>query len=394
MKKRVNSFDEKNSNQEDAIAFDEKKKVKTDDVSTDFSESHDITDSENDIAPLESLLYDDESPIYESETAEETLEFENFLNEYKAHISKSVRRTEENKYNDSTNIKEETVKNVSPDEPTITSDTKKEVKKEIDNEWDDEITLAPETYESEDEEENIFRDSPLPEEEPEEIEFSIGTEIYPEESDEIQLSIKFDESVEENRELRNKSENTEYKYNPDKPRIIDNIYDFLELFVITLVCVMILTTFFFRHSVVEGRSMQSTLSEGDSLLITDLFYTPKRGDIVVFEDYSTSLKKAVVKRVIGLPGEKVEVKVNKNGDFEVYINDVLLPEEYALNTKDQLPEGTGIWYIEEGEVFVMGDNRYHSTDSRNSGVGPIDIDCILGKVVLRFYPFDKFGTVE
>lgn len=350
-------------------------------------------ENEDDLSSLNSLLYEDEGEPYEPETTEESIAFEDFLTEYKAHISKRVNFGSSETQEAKTSEVESTVKDSSP-EFKETFDTEAEVKKHEGEEtgWSDEITLAPEIYEAPDEDENIFRDTPMPEEEPEEETFSIGTELYHTEEDEIQISIKFDESSVE--KPSTDASHTEYKYSPDKPRIIDNIFDFIELFTITLVCVMILTTFIFRHSVVEGASMQNTLSDGDSLIITNLFYKPKRGDIIVFEDYSTSLKKAVVKRVIGLPGEKVEVKVNKNKEYEVYINDELLPEEYAYNDPDYSAPSTGVWYIEEGEVFVMGDNRYNSTDSRNSGVGPIDIECILGKVVLRFYPFDKFGKVD
>lgn len=356
-------------------------------------------DGEDIFVPLEALLFDDDQP-YEPETTEESARFENFLSEYKAQMSKTLlRATEINNEDSSDKAKKTTKKQKNTTNKKATSTADKTVtesyESEDTDEWDSGITLMPETYEAPDEEDNIFRDSPLPEEEADDDSFSIGREYYGEEDDEIQLSIKFEELPEEVNSSSRADDR--FRYDPEHPRLIDNIYDFIELFVATLVCVMLLTTFLFKHSVVEGRSMQNTLQDGDSLIITDMFYTPKRYDIVVFEDYSTALDtydKAVVKRVIGLPGEKVEVKLNENGNYEVYINDELLPEEYALNTRDTEPDGTGVWYVGEDEIFVMGDNRYHSTDSRHKDVGPINIDSILGKVVLRFYPFDKFGKVE
>ena len=114
----------------------------------------------------------------------------------------------------------------------------------------------------------------------------------------------------------------------------------------------------------------------------------------MFEDYSTALKKAVVKRVIGLPGETVTVKINSAGAYEVYIDGEYLDEPYAYNDVQNYTPGIGEWVVGEGEVFVLGDNRFNSTDSRDPRVGTIDIDCILGKVLFRFMPFDKFGKVE
>ena len=160
---------------------------------------------------------------------------------------------------------------------------------------------------------------------------------------------------------------------------------------------MILTTFFFKHSVVDGDSMNNTLEDGDHLIVWDAFYTPERYDIVVFEDYSITdenLKKPIVKRVIGLPGETVEIKKDQNGEFLVYIDGQLIEEEYAYHGIHYSSPNTGVWTLGENEIFVMGDNRYKSIDSRDSRVGPISIDSVLGKVMLRFFPFNKFGTLN
>lgn len=181
-------------------------------------------------------------------------------------------------------------------------------------------------------------------------------------------------------------------YNPAKPRIIDSIFDFIELFIFTLAAVLVLTTFFFKHAVVDGDSMLNTLHDSEHLIVSDLFYSPKRGDIIVFQDTDLFPNGPVVKRVIGLPGETVEVKLNKNGEYEVYINGKYLDEDYDYTYPRGNPTLGGPWVIGEDEVFVMGDNRHNSTDSR--AVGPIKIDTILGKVLFRIYPFDKFGTVD
>jgi len=177
------------------------------------------------------------------------------------------------------------------------------------------------------------------------------------------------------------------EYDPKKPRKIDGRFDLVELFVFTLLAVMIVTTFFFRHSVVDGSSMENTLHGGEHLIISDFFYTPKRGDIIVCEDYTTKIPKPIVKRVIGVPGDRVQI----SADGTVYINEKLLVEDYVFidGYYHQIPIDV---VVPEGEIFVMGDHRNVSADSRE--IGTVSIDSVLGKVLLRFYPFNKFGTVN
>jgi len=183
-----------------------------------------------------------------------------------------------------------------------------------------------------------------------------------------------------------KQEKSENVYNPDKPRRIDSAFDLVELLVFSLVAVLILTTFFFRHSVVSGPSMESTLHNGEHLIISDLFYTPKRGDIIVCEDYSTNLGKPIVKRVIGVGGDRIRV----TAIGQVYVNEVLLEEDYIKDEISYINNPVDI-IVPDGELFVMGDNRNNSTDSRQ--IGTITENSVLGRVLFRFYPFDKFGAV-
>ena len=177
-------------------------------------------------------------------------------------------------------------------------------------------------------------------------------------------------------------------YNPDKPRFIDTVFEILELFVFTLVAVMVITSFFLRHSIVDGSSMQHTLEDKDILLISDFLYTPERGDIIVFADYEKGQHEPLVKRVIGIEGDVVEV----TDDYLVYVNGELLDEDYVLLDEPYFSAITGTWQVGEGELFVLGDHRSISLDSRAFGV--VSEDCVLGKVLLRLYPFDSFGTVD
>ena len=184
----------------------------------------------------------------------------------------------------------------------------------------------------------------------------------------------------------------EEAYDEKKPRRVDARFDLVEMFVCMLVAIMLLSAFVFRHSVVDGDSMMNTLHDDEHLIISNFFYEPKQYDIIVCEDYSTGLKKPIIKRVIATEGQTVRV-VSMD---EVYVDGVLVDTSFILiDGKEELIYASQYpieCVVPEGEVFVMGDHRNNSLDSRI--LGTIDEDTILGKVVLRFYPFDRFGKVE
>ena len=173
---------------------------------------------------------------------------------------------------------------------------------------------------------------------------------------------------------------------PEGRKLIGSIFDFLELFVFTLAVVVLLLSFFFRHSVVDGDSMLGTLHNGEHLIISDLFYTPERGDIVVFEDHSTGFKKPLIKRIIGVGGDEIRIS-GKN----VYLNGELLEEDYVY-VDGYYSDVSITLVVPEGELFVMGDHRNESSDSRIFGT--ISEDAVIGRVILIFYPFDKLGSVD
>ena len=182
------------------------------------------------------------------------------------------------------------------------------------------------------------------------------------------------------------------KYNPEKPRIIDWLFDILELLTVTLGVAMLLLTFVIRTSRVDGGSMESTLHDGDQVLLYSLFYTPERGDIIVFEDKTTGNDNPLIKRVIAVEGDTVRIERNGMTSAKVYLNGELLEEDYILEDGSYYRDPSGEWTVGKGEVFVMGDHRNTSKDSREFGVIPIE--GILGKVLLRYYPFDSFGGIE
>ncbi len=174
-----------------------------------------------------------------------------------------------------------------------------------------------------------------------------------------------------------------------------SIFDTVELIAITLAVLLLVTSFLFRLSVVSGGSMSHTLEGGDRLLISDLLYTPKNGDIVVLqmpdeitERYSQLEKgEAIIKRVIAVGGQTVEIK-----NSVVYVDGQALNEPYVLLDDVDSRANMKPITVSDGCVFVLGDHRNNSLDSRY--FGQVDADVIIGKVLLRLMPFSSFGSVN
>ena len=180
------------------------------------------------------------------------------------------------------------------------------------------------------------------------------------------------------------------RYNERKPRIVDYAYDVIEMIVLTLMAAIVITSIFFRFSFVDGHSMDRTLSDGDTLVISNLFYTPDYGDIVVLE-YENNIHevKPLIKRVIGLPGDTIRV----TADGDVYRNGELLNEDSYVYLDGPLYSTLkGEWKVKDGEIFVMGDHRNDSMDSRE--IGPVKIDSIIGRAVFRLFPLKDIGTIK
>lgn len=149
--------------------------------------------------------------------------------------------------------------------------------------------------------------------------------------------------------------------------------------------------FFIRPTVVQQTSMLPTFTEGDYVITYKRAYKhkdPARGDVIIFQSSMTDEKgkdKLLIKRVIGLPGDVLSIE-----DGMVYINGKEYEEDYTL---DGYTNGQIIDYVvPEDSFFCMGDNRLASIDSRSAEVGPVSRDSIKGKVVIRLFPFSKFGT--
>ena len=177
--------------------------------------------------------------------------------------------------------------------------------------------------------------------------------------------------------------------NPRKTRRTRDIISMVITLVAAFLIAMFLRSFVFVFATVDGPSMLPTLETGEKIFVTRYTYyfqEIERGDIVVCDFPSESYPDHYVKRVIGLGGEKVSIK---NG--VVYINGEALSEDYILSPPIDDMEET---VVPEGCVFVMGDNRNNSTDSRKSYIGPINKKLIIGKARCILFPFSKFGTLE
>ena len=155
---------------------------------------------------------------------------------------------------------------------------------------------------------------------------------------------------------------------------------------IALAIALLLRNFVVTFVRVDGNSMVPTLENNERLLVVRLGYQPKQGDIVILDPPNG--RGPYVKRVIGMPGQTVSFE---NGNL--YIDGELQKEDY-VNNSTYPTGGQSSFTVPEGTVFVMGDNRENSHDSRAGDVGFIKNEKVLGKVVCRVWPFSKFGPVE
>ncbi|QNO16388.1 signal peptidase I [Alkalicella caledoniensis] len=160
--------------------------------------------------------------------------------------------------------------------------------------------------------------------------------------------------------------------------------EWIKSIVIAIILALIIRGFVMESFIVDGSSMLPTFTDNERVLVNKFVYRfrePRHGEIVVFP-FPNEEDKILIKRVIGEPGDKVEIISE-----QLYLNDQLVDEGYILH--DSAGKDFGPVWVPEGYVLLLGDNRNNSHDSRDPEVGFIDIDDIRGKTFMRYWPISK-----
>jgi len=174
-------------------------------------------------------------------------------------------------------------------------------------------------------------------------------------------------------------------------RILKKVVNFGLCLLIILGIVYIIVNFVTHRTMVHGSSMEATLSDGDNIMTDTISYRfkePERFDIISFP-YENEEHAYLIKRIIGLPGEKVQINAGK-----IYINDEELVESYGLEVIQLGGVAEMPILLGDDEYFVMGDNRNDSIDSRFEEVGNVKKSSIIGKAWIQIWPLIDFGVIQ
>lgn len=172
-----------------------------------------------------------------------------------------------------------------------------------------------------------------------------------------------------------------------KKSLLSSFFEYIFVIAIAVIIAILIRTFIIHPYMIPTSSMEPTILMGDNLLIEKItyrFHSPKVGEIVVFNNPS-GVEKQLIKRVIGVPGDHVEI----TEDGHVILNGKAYEEHYAIY--QDIGQSFN-FDIKDGTVFVLGDNRGNSQDSR--WIGPISEDIIIGRAIFRHWPLDRFGPVK
>ena len=171
--------------------------------------------------------------------------------------------------------------------------------------------------------------------------------------------------------------------NPSGAKSRAEVYDWIQCIIFALVFCVLLFVFAVRMVNVVGHSMVPTLEQSDKVVISNLFYHPKQGDVVVLRK-QTLMEEPIVKRIIATEGQTVDIDFDGKALDEPYVNEPVHDRE-NFEGKITVPEGC---------VFVMGDNRNASTDSRDARLGCVDTRYIMGRVYFTLFPVKNIGVVK
>lgn len=203
------------------------------------------------------------------------------------------------------------------------------------------------------------------------------------------------EEVPEDKSKRKGKSNKQNDVNPNAVKfeavnsegVTAGVYDWVRCVIFAIAIVVVCLTFVFRLVEVDGTSMDDTLQNKDKVIVTNLFYTPHDSDIVVIS-HGEKYDKPIIKRVIATEGQSLKLDYEND---RIIVDGVVIPESYikgstfANNKGDnQIPE-----VIPKGKIFVMGDNRQVSLDSRSTEIGLIDVTNVIGKAQVVAFPFDR-----
>lgn len=169
------------------------------------------------------------------------------------------------------------------------------------------------------------------------------------------------------------------------------LYEWMQTIVVTFLLVLFLLLFIGRNIGVEQQSMTPTLLDGDRMIVRSILYTPSRGDIVIFAKQDFEEGTAMVKRVIGTAGDEIDIDTTSG---IVYLNGAPLDEPFVNDLTFFAGDTIYPYIVPAGHVFVMGDNRNHSNDSRSTAIGSVDTREIIGQAIAVFFPFDRIGLLR
>ncbi len=176
------------------------------------------------------------------------------------------------------------------------------------------------------------------------------------------------------------------KVETNKSNITNNLYEWIHSIIVAIVIVVLLLTFVFRLINIKGPSMENTLQNSDKVIITNFMYEPEVGDIVVIPA-GKYYDEPIIKRIIALEGQEVYINYTTH---EVYVDGILLEEDYISSDTISFKGDKELSLkVGEGEVFILGDNRGVSYDSRSFGC--VKKDDIIGKAQFVIFPFSNFG---